>query len=122
MGEHVVAEDGTISEGERLIAEIEGKEIAIFNLDGEYKAYLNWCMHQCGPCAEGRLTGTKDATFDPETLEYEVEWVKHGEILACPWHGWEYDIGSGQCLSKEDAFLPEFPVSVENGEVVVSTS
>jgi nitrite reductase/ring-hydroxylating ferredoxin subunit len=122
MGDHVVGREGMISEGERVIAEIEGKEIAVFNVDGEYKAYLNWCMHQCGPCAEGHVTGTKEASFDAETLEYEVEWVQDDEILCCPWHGWEYDLNSGECLTKEEAFLPEFPVDVNDGEIVVSTS
>jgi nitrite reductase/ring-hydroxylating ferredoxin subunit len=38
----------------------------------------------------------------------------------CPWHGWEYDIETGDCLSKRSAFLPSYPVEVRDGEIVVT--
>lgn len=119
MAEHVVARDGDISEGERITVQLEGREVTVFNLDGEYHAYTNWCAHQSGPVCEGVLTGTQVAELDEATGDLEVEWVQEGEILTCPWHGWEYDVVSGECLSKEGVALPPHPVEVEDGEVVV---
>jgi nitrite reductase/ring-hydroxylating ferredoxin subunit len=121
MGDHVVASVDDLNDGERLLVELEGREIALFNLDGEYHALLNWCAHQGGPCGEGKISNTiVDADFDRDTLEVSLEWGKDDQILNCPWHAWEYDITSGECLSRDGVLLPSFPVSVESNEIVVS--
>jgi nitrite reductase/ring-hydroxylating ferredoxin subunit len=119
MTEYTVAEADEIGDGERALVQLEGKPIGVFNVNGEYHAYLSWCAHQSGPCCEGNMTGTIVGSFDPDTLETDLEWVKEDEILNCPWHGWEYDITNGECLSREGVSLPSFPVSVQDGEVVV---
>jgi nitrite reductase (NADH) small subunit len=118
--EHVVARESDIDDGERLIVDIKGRDVAIFNIDGEYYAYINWCAHQSGPCCEGRRTGTTDASFDRETLEQTLTYSREGEILNCPWHGWEYDITTGECLSRSGVRLPSFPVQADEGKIIVS--
>lgn len=119
MAAHVVASEGEIGEGERLTVQLEGREVTVLRLDGEYHAYTNWCAHQSGPVCEGVLTGTAVAELDEATGELDVEWVREGKILSCPWHGWEYDAETGECLSKAGVRLPPHPVAVEDGEVVV---
>jgi nitrite reductase/ring-hydroxylating ferredoxin subunit len=119
MTEYSVAEVDEIDEGERVLVQLEGKPVGVFNVEGELHAYLSWCAHQSGPCCEGNVTGTRSAKFDSETLQTELEWVKEGRILNCPWHGWEYDITDGTCLSREGVSLPSFPVSVRDGEIFV---
>ena len=114
-----VAAVGDLDDGERLVVELEGREVGVFNVGGEYYAYANWCAHQAGPCCEGRLTGTTEATWDRETLELSLEYARAGEILNCPWHGWEYDVRTGECLSRAGVRLPTYPVTVEDGRVVV---
>ena len=120
MTDFVVADADELSDGDYLVTEVQGREIGVFNVEGELYAYTNWCAHQSGPICEGYLSGTTDATFDPETLETTQEWVKEGEIITCPWHGWEYDLLSGDCLSKKGIRLPEHDARVEDGEIVVS--
>lgn len=116
---HVVANTAEIADGERLVTQIKGREIAIFHQDGEYYAYLNWCAHQGGPCGEGPLTGTEIASYNRETGEVESRWEREGEILNCPWHGWEYDLTSGDCLSRKGVTLPSYPIEVADGKIVV---
>ncbi|GCF15316.1 hypothetical protein Harman_32510 [Haloarcula mannanilytica] len=120
MSEHTVSTVDEIQDGERKLVEVEGREIAIFRLDGEFYAYTNWCAHQGGPACEGSVTGTRNAEFDREELETDLEWCKEDEILNCPWHGWEYDIPSGDCLSRDGTKLPGHPVKVEEQEIIVS--
>lgn len=120
MAEHAVAAADELSDGDRIVAQVAGREVAVFRHDGEYYAYLNWCAHQGGPCCEGTLTGTAVAEYDPETAETELRWEREGEILNCPWHGWEYDLRSGDCLSRRGVSLPAYPVEVRDGEIVVS--
>ncbi len=119
---HTVASADAVPPGERLLVEVEGLEVAIFNVDGDYRAYLNWCAHQGGPACEGALTGRADATYDRQALETRVEWIDEGETLICPWHDWEYDVRTGRCISKPDVRLPSYPVTVEEGELVIDLS
>ena len=120
MSEHVVAETTEIDQGERIVVQVEGREVGIFNVEGEYFAYTNWCAHQGGPCCEGSLTGTMDASFDRESLEVSLDWSEDNDILNCPWHGWEYEIDTGECLSRNGISLPEHEVEERNGELVVT--
>ena len=120
MSDHVVASADEIGEGERALVQLKGREIGVFNVDGEYHAFANWCAHQSGPCCEGPITGTQGAEFDRDTLEYTLEWIKEGQILNCPWHGWEFDVTTGECLSRKGKSLASFPVRVEDGDVVVT--
>ncbi|MDX1746982.1 MAG: Rieske (2Fe-2S) protein [Halobacteriales archaeon] len=120
MADHRVVGADDLGDGERVTVQLEGREITVFHLDGEYYAYTNWCPHQSGPACEGQLSGTWDARVDPETHEVELEWSREAEILNCPWHGWEYDVTTGDCLSRPGVRLPTHDVRVEDGEVVVS--
>lgn len=122
MTEHIVAEESEIPEGERVIVEVEGKEIGVFNVKGEYYAVLNWCVHQGGPCCEGTVDGTYSASFNRESLEVDLAWVKEDEILSCPWHGWEYDLTTGECLSNNRYTIPQYPVHISEGEIIVDVS
>ena len=117
---HVVASADELGAGDRLVTQIAGREVAVFNHDGEYYAYLNWCFHQGGPCCEGPISGTAQATYDRATRETTLTWEREGEILNCPWHGWEYDLTTGDCLSRRDVTLPSYPVEVRDGEIVVT--
>lgn len=117
---HTVVAADRLEPGERVVAEIAGREVAVFNRDGEYVAFLNWCPHQGGPCCEGQVTGTMEASHDPETGATDFEWGREGDILNCPWHGWEYDLDTGDCLSRPDVSLPSYPVTVDDGDVVVT--
>lgn len=120
MTDHVVAAADEIGDGERIVVQVEGREVGIFNLEGEYLAYTNWCAHQGGPCCEGNLTGTWDASYDGESREVSLDWSHEGEILNCPWHGWEYDITTGECLSRGKVRLPSHDVRVEDDKIVLS--
>lgn len=118
--EYAVADADEIPDGGHLIVQLAGRQIGVFNIDGEYYAHTNWCPHQSGPICEGELDGTTDVTFDRETLEYDLQWVKENEILRCPWHAWEFDAVSGECIHDDDVSLISHPVSVQDGEVIVS--
>ncbi|WIV65900.1 Rieske (2Fe-2S) protein [Natrialbaceae archaeon AArc-T1-2] len=120
MSEYEVASVDDVDDGERVTIQLEGREISVFNLDGEYKAYNNWCAHQAGPACEGNVTGTTEVEYDRETTELELNYCREGEILNCPWHGWEYDLTSGECLSRQGVKLPEYPTEVRDGTIYVT--
>jgi nitrite reductase/ring-hydroxylating ferredoxin subunit len=115
---HAICPVEDLPPGDRIIQEIERTEVAVFNVGGEYVAVVNYCVHQSGPVCEGPVTGTTAA--DPD--EWEYDWVKDGEILTCPWHGWEFDLLSGENLSDPDYRLLTYDVAVEDGTIKVEMS
>ena len=112
---HYVTAAADVDPGERAIVEVEGREIAVFNVDGGYHGLANYCVHMGGPVCEGMISGMFTADEDGRMV-YDRE----DEIVSCPWHGWEYDITTGECLSKEEATLPSHPVRIDGDDVVVS--
>ena len=91
MTRYIVATVEEIPPGGRKIVEVAGRSIGVFNLDGEFFALRNRCPHQGGPLCAGSLGGLISA---PRPGEYQYS--RAGEILRCPWHGWEFDIRTGQ--------------------------
>jgi len=79
--------------GQRRIVEMNGRSIGVFNIDGEYYALTNVCPHQRAPLCEGTLSGTTRA----DSVD-DIDWVCDGQILTCPWHGWEFDVTSGESV------------------------
>lgn len=118
--EHIIASVDNIDEGERLIVLLEGREIGVFNINGTFHAYPNWCPHMGAPLCEGPLEGTFEATFDRDSLETDLRWGRDGEMLTCPWHGFEFDVTDGTCRSDQKFNLRPYPVRVEEGNVIVT--
>ena len=40
-----------------------------------------------------------------------------GNILRCPWHGWEYDILTGECLTKPGMGLRHYQTEISSGKI-----
>jgi nitrite reductase/ring-hydroxylating ferredoxin subunit len=79
--------------------EHEGRIYALFNLDGNISAIDGICPHQGGPLAEGEVAGT---------------------VVTCPWHGWQFDICTGQSLLSGRVRQPVYEVRIEGRDVLVA--
>jgi 3-phenylpropionate/trans-cinnamate dioxygenase ferredoxin subunit len=110
---YIVARAGEILPGARRIVELDGRSIGVFNVHGRYVAVLNLCPHELAPVCLGRLGGTTLASKPGEWV-----WGREGEILACPWHGWEFDLLTGACLTDRRR-LRMYEVIVEDDQIVV---
>lgn len=108
--------DELMADGDRIITEVEGQEIAVFRQNGEYYALANFCVHQSGPLCEGELTG--QTTIADDGWDWQIE--DQGECISCPWHGWTFDITTGRSVKDNDLGVPAFDVKVEDGEIFVS--
>lgn len=115
MSKHVVARAADIPPGGRKLVTVRGRPIAVFNLGGTFYGLLNRCPHQGGPMCEGVLTGLIEADT-PGIYRYS----RAGEVLRCPWHGWEFDIRTGQSwCDPEKVSLRNYSVEVAPGQRVV---
>ncbi len=95
------------------IVEIDGRSIGLFNVKGNYRAVLNVCPHELAPVCRGQVRGT---TLESQPGEYI--WGREGEILACPWHQWEFDLLTGLCLVDKRRLLL-YPVEIEDDTIYV---
>jgi nitrite reductase (NADH) small subunit len=121
MSRHAVCASDELSEpGSRVLAEVEGVNIAIFRLSDGLYALENRCGHQGGPVCTGttfrRLVG--EIMPDGRTREFYAS--EEHDVIACPWHGWEHDIRTGQVLADPRRRLRKFEVEAENGTVYVA--
>lgn len=86
-----------IPEGSGKCFEVEGRPIAVFNIDGAYFAIDDQCTHAEASLSEGEIEGT---------------------VVTCPWHGAMFDVRTGEALSAP-AFegVQRYDLHIENGEI-----
>ena len=110
MGKHVVCSVSDLPPGDVEIIDVDGVEIGVFNVDGEFYALHNLCPHRGAPLCEGRITGVMRG---PEPGKLEME--RRGEIIRCPWHGYEFDITDGEFIIESSKIRSmTYDVSVES--------
>jgi nitrite reductase/ring-hydroxylating ferredoxin subunit len=97
MSRHVVATVSEIPPGSHKLVTVKGRPIAIFNLAGEFFGLFNRCPHQGGSLCDGVVTGLLESS-EPGVFSYS----RKGEIVRCPWHGWEFDIRTGQSFCEPE--------------------
>jgi nitrite reductase/ring-hydroxylating ferredoxin subunit len=115
MSRQVVAKASEIVPGTCKIVTVRGREIGIFNLDGEYFALSNRCPHAGGPLCQGRI-GPLVLSDRPGTYRL----TREREFLRCPWHGWEFDIRTGQSwCDPQSVRARHYKVTVEAGDSLV---
>ncbi len=91
-----VAAAADIAEGERKIVKVDDLTIGVFHHSGGWYALHSSCVHRGGPVATGALDG---------------------EILTCPWHGFQYTLTDGRCLADPSAQLDMYAVTIQDGHV-----
>ncbi len=93
-----IADKADLNPGEAKVIEVQGKTLALFNVDGTFYALDNTCLHRGGPLGEGELEGS---------------------VVTCPWHGWRWDVTSGANTNNPAVLVACFPVKVEGTGVFI---
>ncbi len=119
MSEIRVGPAAAFADGERRIVFHGPVEIGVFRWNSKFYAYENLCVHQGGPACEGMIMHkvedvlAADRTYVRQTFsDDEVHFV-------CPWHGYEYDIRTGECVGDRRLRLRSYPVVERGGEIFV---
>jgi nitrite reductase (NADH) small subunit len=93
-----VANVADVPPGQGIVAEVNGKTLAVFNVGGEFHVIDNTCLHRGGPLGEGDL---------------------EGQVVTCPWHGWQFDVTTGWCVGNPSAKVERYEVKLEGAEIRV---
>jgi nitrite reductase (NADH) small subunit/3-phenylpropionate/trans-cinnamate dioxygenase ferredoxin subunit len=76
---------------------LNGVELALYNVNGQFYAIENFCPHKGAPLADGRLCG---------------------QAVECDWHGWRFDLTTGECLTGGGA-VETYEVIIEDGWIKI---
>ena len=99
MSELRAASLAEVELGQPKLVELRGVRVVLVRVGDAVYACGDVCAHQGGPLSEGRLSGSR---------------------LACPWHGWMYDVRTGQCaFPPRGGEVPSYPVRIEAGDIWV---
>ena len=94
-----VAKSSDLSAGQGKLVEVDGKRIALFNVNGTFYAIDDICTHRGGPLSEGGLDGSQ---------------------VTCPWHGGVFDVTTGEAMSPPaDGKLARYNTRVEGSDIEV---
>ena len=106
--------------GRRVIA-FERFEVAIFKLDGEFFAYLNHCPHMGGPACQGKMIAKVEEVIAEDRTSKGMMFSKSKMHVVCPWHGYEYDLKTGECVGDRRLKLRKFDVVRRGEDIFVVT-
>lgn len=95
---HTLAPTNECPSGEVREIVVAGRIVALFNIDGQFFALDGICPHQGGPLGKGTLCGC---------------------VVTCPWHGFQFDVRTGEHQTTPNLRQPIFPTKVEQEQVWV---
>lgn len=96
-----VAEGLDLRPGQGKLVEVDGREIALFNVDGSYYALGAVCPHEGGPLQDGEV---------------------NGETIICPWHAYDFHVKTGECSVDPELRVMTFIVKTEGNDVLIEVA
>jgi nitrite reductase/ring-hydroxylating ferredoxin subunit len=93
-----LADAATIVPGQSAEVVADGRIFAVYNVDGVFHVIDGICPHAGGPLGKGTL---------------------RGNIVTCPWHGWQFNVSSGQHCLNQRICQTAYAVRIENGRVII---
>lgn len=103
-----------VAPGRQKIVRVGKRPIGIFQIGDAYFALLNVCPHRGGRLCEGPQCGT---TMPSDG--YKFIYGRDQCLVRCAWHGWEFDIRTGESLVDPSVKAKTFKVSVEEDTLFV---
>jgi NAD(P)H-dependent nitrite reductase small subunit len=87
--------------GKGVETTVDGRPVALFNVEGAYYALSNTCPHRGGPLGQGFV---------------------EGQTVTCPWHAWTFDVSTGENVVNPELKVACFVTKVEDGQVFVKAT
>jgi nitrite reductase/ring-hydroxylating ferredoxin subunit len=108
-----------LEEKKPLAFRFQEREVGLIRVQDDVYAYENTCPHFGGPVCLGEVFGKIELEMD-ELKRVKREVVSEETLhLVCPWHGYEFDLRSGECVFDPKLKLRRYPVTVQGEDVYV---
>ena len=103
----------------RATVKVDGREVVVLRSNGRFYALSNDCLHMGGPVGEGMLKGKVEAVLTEDKRVLGERFSEEEMHIICPWHGWEYDIATGEFAGDRKRRLRCYDVTTRGDEVYV---
>jgi nitrite reductase (NADH) small subunit len=103
------------AEGGIRVVKANGREVGVVRWGGEFFALRNVCPHQGAPVCAGTVHAGLEATSRLGDLVVRPS----APVLACAWHGWEFDLRAGRSITNPAYSVRTYDVKVDRGRVLV---
>jgi nitrite reductase (NADH) small subunit len=103
------------AEGAVRVVDAGGWEVGVVRWQDRFYTVRNVCPHEAGPVCRGLVKPHLVSGGGPGLMGVDDDIP----VLACPWHGWEFDVRDGRCLSGDARGVKTYPTSVRGGRVLV---
>jgi nitrite reductase/ring-hydroxylating ferredoxin subunit len=114
-----VGEAAELKDGERKVVPFGNTEIGVYRMKGRLYAYENRCAHQGGPACTGLLMPKVEEVIAPDKTYTKSRFNYDEWHIVCPWHGWEYDLTTGEFVVNRKFHLKKYDVAEKGGKIYV---
>ena len=104
----------------RKVVEFDGTEVGVFCVNGKFTAFENVCPHMGGPVCQGKINPRVQEVIAEDKTSLGLAFSKDQINVACPWHGYEFDIQTGQHQGNPRVRLRPVKIEIVDGVVVVT--
>jgi len=120
MSEVVIGRADAFPDPGRKVVEVDGIEVGVFCRNGRFTAYENVCPHMGGPVCQGKIIARVQELIGGDRTSLGFAFSEDHTNVVCPWHGYEFDLGTGQQQGNPRVRLLPVKVAVVDGDLVVS--
>jgi nitrite reductase/ring-hydroxylating ferredoxin subunit len=104
----------------RRVVDVEGVAVGVFCHNGKFTAFENVCPHMGGPVCQGKIIARVEEPLAQDKTSLGLSFSKEKINVACPWHGYEFDISTGQHQGNPRLRLRPVKIEVVEGELVIT--
>lgn len=120
MSEVIVAKTSDFDDPGRKVFEVGGMEVGVFKLHGEFYAWENRCPHLDGPACQGRIIPETTEAVNDDRTSRGREFSKTEMNVACPWHGFEFNIRTGRHPTNENVRLRSVKMRIDGDDIYLN--
>src|SRR6476619_7800721 len=119
MRDIVICKVSSFPDPGRKVVELDGTEVGVFCRNGKFTAFENVCPHMGGPVCQGKIIPRVQELIADDKTSLGFAFSKTQTNVACPWHGYEFDISTGQHQGHPRMRLRPVKISVVDDELRV---
>jgi nitrite reductase/ring-hydroxylating ferredoxin subunit len=120
MKDVVIGKAASFPDSGRKVVEVDGTEVGVFRLNGKFTAYENVCPHMGGPVCQGKIIPRVQELIAQDKTSLGLAFSKDQTNVACPWHGYEFDIRTGLHQGSPRLRLRPVKIEIVDGDLVIT--